>query len=110
MLCSFVDLAETAIRETQVVENSFVVRREFRSTFRTIDRRAVIAVLIQREAEVVQRLRVFFELHSAFKRFLRAIAEAFLVKATPNRLCASVSFGSSDTAVDSSETASLYDR
>ena len=75
----FVDLAETAIRETEIVQNAFVVRREFRSTLQTIDRRAIVTVLIQRETEVVQRVGVFFELHGAFKRFLGAIAEAFFV-------------------------------
>ena len=91
----FVNLAETAIRETEVVQNRSSVGASFAAA--SNDRSQLgSSVLIQREAEVVQRVGVFFEFHSAFERLLGAIAETLLVVGDAQKV---VRFGkSSDRA------------
>src|SRR5215472_4885214 len=51
-------LTEAAVSQGEVVQNALVLRREFRSALQAINRGAVVAVLIERETEIVERLRV----------------------------------------------------
>ena len=57
-LAYFIDLAETAIRQTQIVQDPLVSRRQLRSALQAVDRSSIVTILIQREAEVVQRVEV----------------------------------------------------
>ena len=51
--------------QTQIVQNSLVGWRQLRGSLQTIDRRAIVAVLIKREAEVVQCVRILGSIFTA---------------------------------------------
>src|SRR5262249_12019739 len=76
---SLVDLAETTIGQAQVVENALISRRKLGCALQAIDGRAIVATLIERETEIVQRLSVFFQFHGALERLLRTITKTLLV-------------------------------
>src|SRR6266487_4578315 len=54
-LVSIVKLSQAAKRQRQVVQNAFVLRREFRGSLQTINRGSIVSVLVKREAEIVER-------------------------------------------------------
>src|SRR5262245_57630196 len=74
-----VKLAQTAVGQAQVIENSLVGRRQLRGSFQTIDGGAIVTTLVERKAEIVERVCVFwFILDCAFERVFGPFRESFL--------------------------------
>src|SRR6266404_505405 len=72
--------AKTTKRKTQVVKDAFVGWLKLYGPFQTVDRSAIVSVLIEREAEVVKGLSVLrFNFHRTLVGIARAIGHAFLV-------------------------------
>jgi hypothetical protein len=73
-------LAETDLREREVVEDACVAGREFGRALQLVNSRAVVAVQVERVAEVVQGFRVaFVHVNGARVRIFGAVVQPLLV-------------------------------
>src|SRR5436190_13598401 len=70
ILVSILILAEPALRQRQIIENPLVVWRQLCRALQTIYSGAIVAVLIKRESEIVQGLRVLWGAADGFIKFI----------------------------------------
>src|SRR5688500_19834518 len=72
---SLIDLAQPAVRETEVVENAFVCRRQLRCPLQAVDSRSIVASLIVRAIKVVQCLGILLKFPCAIDSVLLSFDE-----------------------------------